>query len=124
MKFLKAKGIKLSLSESGKLVLSPPELVQPEVLAYVRSNVVRLRLELVAIESVSEHSGVDSHGTNPPRVQESVQKPEAEDDHFSIVDELIAEGRYKNPSRRGNSSLVSDGEAKGEWNWAGYEGFL
>jgi hypothetical protein len=124
MKFLKSKGVLISLSPEGGLKLSPPELVQPEILAYVRANAVRLRLELVAKESVSEHSGVDSHGINPPCVQESVQKPEAEEGYFNILDELISEGRYKNPLRRGNSSLVSGGEAEVEWNWAGYEGFL
>jgi hypothetical protein len=120
MKFLKSKGVLISLSPEGGLKLSPPELVQPEILAYVRANAVRLRLELVAKESVSEHSGVDSHGINQTRVQ----KPEAEEGYFNILDELISEGRYKNPLRRGNSSLVSGGEAEVEWNWAGYEGFL
>ena len=122
MKRLTDAGIELSLVD-GKLRLNPKPgiTLTPEIVAYAKANKVRFTLELMAMESVAEHGVVDSHGITHTRVQ----KPESEEEgYFSIIDELIAEGRYKNPSRRGNSSLGSASEAKGEWNWSGYEGFL
>jgi hypothetical protein len=101
MKFLASKGLKASLSESGKLVLSPPELVKAEILAYVRANATRLKMELVASETV--HRSVDVANVKPalhegPPVGQEEAK---EDGYFNIGDEALNTGVTRRSSVRG-----------------------